>query len=220
MSRLSVGSLLLLLLGLTACYVYTAAPASHAAPASVGGATPTTQPMAAGELAKAAQADFAAGCFWGSEGTFRQIPGVLATEVGFEGGTTVNPTYEDVCTDKTGHAETVRVFYDPAKVSYQDLLNVFFEHHDPTTVNQQGPDVGTQYRSVIFYHTPEQQKLAEAEKEKRDKSGDYVGPIVTAILPAKTFYRAEEYHQDYFAKIGEHYSCHLGNGKKPGKSGS
>ncbi len=217
MSRMTLGSGLLVLLALTACYVYTAPPASHAAPASVGGATPTSQPIAADVLAKADQADFAAGCFWGSEGSFRQIPGVLATEVGFEGGTTVNPTYEDVCTDKTGHAETVRVFYDPTKVSYQELLTVFFEHHDPTTVDRQGPDVGTQYRSVIFYHTPEQQKLAEAEKDKRDKSGDYVGPIVTEILPAKNFFRAEEYHQDYFEKLGEHYTCHLGNGKKTAK---
>ncbi len=217
MSRVGFGAVLLMILGLTACYVYTAAPASHAAPASAGGPTPTTEPVPAEVMSKAATADFAAGCFWGSEGTFRQIPGVLATEVGFEGGSTTNPTYEDVCTDKTGHAETVRVFYDPAKVSYQQLLEVFFEHHDPTTPNQQGPDYGTQYRSVIFYHDAEQQKLAEAEKDKRDKSGDYVGPIVTQIEPAKNFYRAEEYHQNYFAKLGEQYTCHLGNGKRPMK---
>jgi peptide-methionine (S)-S-oxide reductase len=172
-----------------------APPAGHAAPASNGGPTPTTQPIAPDVQARAQLADFAAGCFWGSEGTFRKIPGVLATEVGFEGGTTTNPTYEDVCTDKTGHAETVRVTYDPRQVSYQQLLEVFFEHHDPTTVDRQGPDFGTQYRSVIFYHTPEQQKLAQA----------------------KNFYRAEDYHQDYFEKLGENYTCHLGNGKKPGK---
>ena len=111
----------------------------------------------------------------------------------------------------------VRVTYDPSKVTYQQLLNVFFEHHDPTTVDSQGPDFGTQYRSVIFYHSPEQQKLAEAEKEKRDKSGDYVAPLATAIVPVKTFYRAEEYHQVYFEKMGEHYTCQLGNGKKAGR---
>jgi peptide-methionine (S)-S-oxide reductase len=217
MSRLTISTIFFVLLGLTACYYYTAAPASHAAPASTGGATPTTQSIPADVEARAEQADFAAGCFWGSEGTFRQVPGVLSTEVGFEGGSTTNPTYEDVCTDKTGHAETVRVTYDPKQVSYQQLLEIFFEHHDPTTVDRQGPDYGTQYRSVIFYHSPQQQKLAEAEKEKRDKSGDYVGPIVTAILPAKNFFRAEEYHQNYFAKMGENYTCHLGNGKKEGK---
>jgi peptide-methionine (S)-S-oxide reductase len=214
MSRLGFASVLLVILGLSACYVFTAAPASRAAPASVGGATPTTGPIAADTAARAQVADFAAGCFWGSEGTFREVPGVLSTEVGFEGGNTTNPTYEDVCTDKTGHAETVQVTYDPQKVSYQQLLNVFFEHHDPTTINQQGPDYGTQYRSVIFYHTADQQKLAEAEKLKRNQSGDYSGPIVTEIVPAKAFYRAEEYHQNYFDKLGVHYSCHLGNGKK------
>ncbi len=216
MARLTIGTVLLAVIGLAACYTYRSAPAGHAAPAAPGAPAPTTQPVTPDVLAKAAQADFAAGCFWGSEGTFRQVPGVIATEVGFEGGSTTNPSYEQVCTDKTGHAETVRVYFDPQKVSYQQLLDVFFEHHDPTTVDRQGPDYGTQYRSVIFYHTDEQKKLAEAEKEKRDKSGDYVGPIVTAILPAKNFYRAEEYHQEYFEKMGEHYTCHLGNGKKSG----
>jgi len=212
-----LGSVLLVLLGLAACYLYAAAPAGHAAPASDGGPTPTTQPIPPDVQARAQQADFAAGCFWGSEGTFRQISGVLATEVGFEGGTTINPTYKDVCTDKTGHAETVRVTYDPQQVTYQQLLEVFFEHNDPTTVDRQGPDFGTHYRSVIFYHTPEQKKLAEAEKDTRDKGGDYVGPIVTSIQPATNFYRAEEDHQNYFEKMGEQYTCHLGNGKKAGK---
>ncbi len=215
MPRLGIGLSLLVILSLTACYVYTAPPAGHAQPASTGGPAPTTQPIPPDVMARAKIADFAAGCFWGSEATFRQEPGVLATEVGFEGGSTTNPTYSDVCTDKTGHAETVRVTYDPQQISYQKLLEVFFEHHDPTTVDQQGPDYGTQYRSVIFYHSDEQKKLAEAEKAKRDKSGDYVGPIVTAVLPAKNFYRAEEYHQEYFEKQGTHYTCHLGNGKKP-----
>jgi peptide-methionine (S)-S-oxide reductase len=214
MSKTVIGFAVLLILSLTACYVYTQPPASRAEPASTGKPAPTTQNISPDAMARSQQADFAAGCFWGSEATFRAVPGVLATEVGFEGGSTTNPTYEDVCTDKTGHAETVRVTFDPQKVSYQQLVNVFFENHDPTTADRQGPDFGTQYRSVIFYHSPEQKKIAEAEKEKRDKSGDYVGPIVTQILPAKNFYRAEEYHQEYFEKEGEHYTCHLGNGKK------
>ncbi len=217
MSKLTAGLSLLFFLTLAACYAYTAAPASHAAPASAGAATPTTQAIAPDVQARAKRADFAAGCFWGSEATFRKIPGVLSTEVGFEGGTTANPSYSDVCTERTGHAETVRVTYDPQQVTYQKLLAVFFEKHDPTTVDSQGPDFGTQYRSVIFYHDDEQKKLAETEKSTRDRSGEYVGPIVTQIAAAKTFYRAEEYHQDYFTKQGEHYVCHLGNGKK--KSG-
>lgn len=206
-----------IVLCLTACYVYTATPSGHAQPASSGGPAPTTQPIPPDVQARSQQADFAAGCFWGSEATFRAVPGVLATQVGFEGGSTTNPTYGDVCTDQTGHAETVRVTFDPQKVSYQQLLNVFFENHDPTTIDRQGPDSGTQYRSVIFYHSAEQKAQALAEKDKRDKSGDYVGPIVTAILPADHFYRAEEYHQEYFEKLGVEYTCHLGNGKKSGR---
>jgi peptide-methionine (S)-S-oxide reductase len=214
MPRLFFGLTLLVVLGLSACYALTDTPADRDKPASTGGPVPTTQGIPPQIIARAQTADFAAGCFWGSEATFRQVPGVLATEVGFEGGTTTNPTYKDVCTDRTGHAETVRVTYDPKQVSYQKLLEVFFEHHDPTTLDRQGPDYGSQYRSVIFYHSEAQRKLAEAEKLKRDRSGDYVGPIVTAILPATNFYRAEDYHQQYFEKEGENYSCHLGNGKK------
>ena len=159
-------------------------------------------------------ADFGSGCFWGTEAVFRKIPGVLDVKVGYEGGTLANPTYRAVCTDTTGHAEVVQVTFNPAVVSYAQLLNIFFENHDPTTPDQQGPDYGSQYRSVVFYHSPEQQKLAEAEKALRDKSGDYVGPIVTQIEPAGKFYPAEEYHQRYFEKQGVNYSCHLGNGKK------
>jgi peptide-methionine (S)-S-oxide reductase len=214
MSRITWGFGLLAVLTLAACYAYTSPPASHPEPASAGGPTPTTEPSTPQIMARAKLADFAAGCFWGSEATFRKVPGVLATEVGFEGGTTTNPTYSDVCTDKTGHAETVRVTYDPTQVTYQQLLNIFFENHDPTTGDHQGPDYGTQYHSVIFYHDENQKELAEAEKARRDASGEYVGPIVTRILPAKNFYRAEEYHQDYFEKQGENYVCHLGNGKK------
>jgi len=147
-------------------------------------------------------ATFGAGCFWGVEAAFRQTPGVLATAVGYAGGKLDNPTYQDVCTDRTGHAEVVQVDYDPAKVSYDDLLKVFWTEHDPTTMNRQGPDVGSQYRSVIFFHTPEQEAAAKASKEKLEKSGKYKRPIVTQIVAAPTFYRAEEYHQQYLEKRG------------------
>jgi peptide-methionine (S)-S-oxide reductase len=154
------------------------------------------------------KATFGAGCFWGVEATFRKIPGVLSTAVGYIGGTLENPTYEDVCTDTTGHAEAVEVEFDPAVVSYDALLDVFWNNHDPTTLNRQGPDVGTQYRSAIFYHTPEQKAAAEASKERLDKSGKFPRPIVTEIAPATTFYRAEEYHQRYLEKRGL-ASCHV-----------
>jgi peptide-methionine (S)-S-oxide reductase len=163
---------------------------------------------------KTETATFAAGCFWGVESTFRKVPGVLKTRVGYTGGKMKNPSYEDVCTDETGHAEAIDIEFDPARVSYQDLLNVFFENHDPTTVDRQGPDVGNQYRSAIFYHSPEQEKAAEAEKDKRDESGDYVGPIATQIVAAGVFYPAEDYHQRYFELRGVNWSCHSGNGKK------
>jgi peptide-methionine (S)-S-oxide reductase len=146
------------------------------------------------------KADFAAGCFWHVEEAFRHIPGVVSTAVGYEGGHTQEPGYKEVCTDKTGHAETVQVTYDPSKVSYEDLLNVFWEHHDPTTPNRQGPDFGTQYRSAIFYHNKEQEEAARASKEKLQKSGKYKKPIVTEIVPASRFWRAEEYHQQYLEK--------------------
>ena len=149
------------------------------------------------------KATFGAGCFWGVEAEFRQLPkGVVSTAVGYEGGTMKNPTYRDVCTDRTGHAEVVEVEYDPEKVSYEDLLKVFWANHDPTTLNRQGPDVGTQYRSVIFYHTPEQQAAALASKEKLEKSGRYRRPVATEIVPATSFYRAEDYHQQYLEKRG------------------
>ncbi len=147
-------------------------------------------------------ATFAAGCFWGVEASFRQIKGVISTRVGYEGGTFENPTYKDVCTDRTGHAEAVEVKYDPARVSYEQLLKVFWENHDPTTRNRQGPDIGSQYRSVIFYHTPEQQAAALASKEQLTQAGKYRRPIVTEIVPASTFYVAEDYHQQYLEKRG------------------
>ena len=155
------------------------------------------------------RATFGAGCFWGVEATFRQIEGVIATAVGYMGGKPDHPTYKDVCTDRTGHAEVVQVTYDPARVSYDDLLKVFWENHDPTTLNRQGPDWGTQYRSVIFFYSPEQQAAAQASKEGLQKAGTYKRPIVTAIEPAATFWMAEDYHQRYLEKHGL-ASCHIG----------
>ena len=148
------------------------------------------------------KATFGAGCFWGVEAVFRGVPGVVLAAVGYMGGTLKNPTYRDVCTDKTGHAEVVQVEYDPAKGSYAELLKVFWENHDPTTLNRQGPDVGKQYRSVIFFHNPEQEAAAKAAKEKLARAGVYQRPIVTEIVPAAEFWRAEEYHQQYLAKRG------------------
>ena len=149
-----------------------------------------------------AVATFAAGCFWGVESTFRAIPGVVDVAVGYTGGQTANPTYEDVCADETGHAEAVEVTFDPARVTYDALLNVFWENHDPTQKNRQGPDVGAQYRSAIYFHTPEQKAEAEASKAKLEASGRYKRPIATEITPASTFWRAEEYHQRYLEKRG------------------
>jgi len=148
------------------------------------------------------KATFAAGCFWGVEAAFRQVPGVLDAAVGYSGGAFPNPTYEDVCTGRTGHAESVRVEFDPARVSYDQLLDVFWENHDPTTLNRQGPDVGTQYRSAIFVEGPEQEKAAKESKERLEKSGRYRRPIVTEIVPAQPFWRAEDYHQRYLEKHG------------------
>ncbi len=155
------------------------------------------------------KATFAAGCFWGVEAAFRQVQGVTATAVGYTGGSLPNPTYEDVCSDTTGHAEAVQVEYDPAQVSYDELLDVFWANHDPTTRNRQGPDVGSQYRSAVFFHTPEQQRAAQASKERLEESGRFKRPIVTEITPASEFYRAEEYHQRYLEKRGM-ASCRLG----------
>jgi peptide-methionine (S)-S-oxide reductase len=149
-----------------------------------------------------ATATFGAGCFWGVEAAFRQVPGVLSTAVGYAGGSLAKPTYEQVCSGRTGHAEVVQVEYDPDKVSYEQLLDVFWSNHDPTQLNRQGPDIGTQYRSVIFAHDAEQRQIASASKAEIDNSARFRRPIVTEILPFSAFYRAEEYHQQYLEKRG------------------
>ncbi len=150
---------------------------------------------------------FAAGCFWGVEETFRQLPGVVATSVGYTDGELENPTYQDVCTGTSGHAEVVEVIFDPARISYQQLLAAFWRLHDPTTLNRQGPDRGTQYRSGIYFNSPEQEKAATESKAQEDASGRHNGPIVTEIAPASTYYLAEDYHQQYLAKRGLS-NCH------------
>lgn len=148
------------------------------------------------------RATFGAGCFWGVEVAFRNTEGVVDAAVGYAGGSLANPTYEDVCSGTTGHAEVVEVEYDPSQVSYDQLLDVFWDNHNPTQLNRQGPDVGTQYRSAIFYHTPEQKAAAEVSRTRLDESGRYGKPAATVIEPASTFYRAEEYHQRYLEKRG------------------
>ena len=146
------------------------------------------------------KATFGAGCFWGVEAEFRRLAGVTDTAVGYMGGSLKNPSYQDVCSDRTGHAEVVEVTFDPAVISYHDLLNVFWENHDPTTRNRQGPDVGTQYRSAIFFYSPEQEDEAKLSRDEAQKS--LKRPIVTEIVPAAEFWRAEEYHQQYLEKRG------------------
>ena len=150
---------------------------------------------------------FAAGCFWGVESAFREVPGVVDVAVGYAGGTVPNPSYRAVCTGKTGHAEVVQVEYDPARVSYQQLLEVFWQIHDPTTLNRQGPNVGTQYRSIIFYSDDHERIAAEQSKRQLDESGKLARPIVTQIAPAAEFYRAEEHHQRYYERRGIAPSC-------------
>ena len=153
-------------------------------------------------------ATFGAGCFWGIEAEFRRIPGVVDAAVGYSGGRTVNPTYKDVCTDETGHAEVVQVTFEPSKVSYEQLLDAFWQMHDPTQVNRQGPDFGSQYRSAIFFHSPEQKAAAEKSKAALQASGKFRKPIATEITAAGPFYRAEDYHQRYLEKRGA-TSCHF-----------
>lgn len=153
------------------------------------------------------QATFAAGCFWGVEAAFRRSPGVVETSVGYTDGNTVNPTYPEVCTGNSGHAEAVQITFDPALVSYTQLLDIFWQCHDPTQHNRQGPDVGTQYRSAIFFHTPQQETAANASKTQQEKSGRFDKPIATEIVAASAYYRAEDYHQQYLEKRGQAH-CH------------
>ena len=155
-----------------------------------------------------ATATFAAGCFWGVEQRFAALPGVTSTEVGYTGGTTANPSYEQVCSHTTGHAEAVRLEYDPDTISYEELLAAFFGMHDPTQWNRQGPDVGDQYRSAVFFHTPEQEKSAKAAVEQLTESGVFKRPVVTQIVAAPEWWRAEEYHQKYFEKHAS-FSCRV-----------
>jgi peptide-methionine (S)-S-oxide reductase len=153
-------------------------------------------------------ATFGAGCFWGVEAAFRRTPGVIDTAVGYSGGHLEKPTYKDVCTDETGHAEVVQVTFDPQKLSYSQLLDVFWKIHDPTQLNRQGPDFGKQYRTAIFFHSPEQEQIARKSKQALEASGKFRHPIATEISPAKMFWRAEEYHQRYLEKRGAE-SCHI-----------
>ena len=151
-------------------------------------------------MAQTKQASFAAGCFWGVEARFRALPGVVEATSGYMGGTTANPSYQDVCTGQTGHAETVQVEFDPDRIGYEALLDAFFDMHNPTTLNRQGPDRGTQYRSVIFYHDESQEKAARRKVDELGSSGRWHDPVVTQIVPAADFWRAEEYHQRYLEK--------------------
>jgi peptide-methionine (S)-S-oxide reductase len=167
-----------------------------------------TAKIAESKSGKTAQAVFGAGCFWGVEAAFRRTPGVLSTEVGYAGGSILSPTYEQVCTDTTGHAEVVRVEYDPAEISFAQLLDVFFENHNPTQLNRQGPDFGKQYRSVVFYADAAEQQAAEAAKEKLAASGKWNKPIVTQVTPLLNYFPAEGYHQQYLEKRGLTH-CHM-----------
>lgn len=161
-----------------------------------------------GSAAHTEVATFAAGCFWGVEDAFRQLPGVVATRVGYTGGDADHPTYEQVCSHTTGHAEAVEVAFDPAAVSYEELLDYFWRIHDPTQVDRQGPDIGDQYRSAVFVHDESQAKAAEASKEALDRSGTFPTAIASEMVPAETFWEAEDYHQQYFEKRGM-AGCHL-----------
>lgn len=168
--------------------------------------TPEASQEAVDTTTRLQKATFGAGCFWGVEAAFRRLAGVRSTAVGYMGGALKNPTYEDVCTDEAGHAEVVEVTFDPRVISYHDVLNVFWTNHNPTTLNRQGPDVGRQYRSAIFYRSPEQ--LAEAQESRDRAQANFSRPIVTEIVPATDFWRAEEYHQQYLEKRGL-ANCHI-----------
>jgi peptide-methionine (S)-S-oxide reductase len=188
---------------------YTRSTCVSSAPGESEHSEHSSDPAMSGHESKPAKvetATFAAGCFWGVEHRFRQVEGVIQTAVGFMGGVVDDPSYKQVCTGRTGHAEVVQLQYDPSVVSYDELLDVFWASHDPTSLNRQGWDVGAQYRSAVFFHTPQQEAAAKASKEKLEQSGKYSGKIVTEITPASTFWKAEEYHQQYLAKHGK-ISC-------------
>jgi peptide-methionine (S)-S-oxide reductase len=179
---------------------------------AVTSSVPGDRPMITSKIAesksgKVERATFGAGCFWGVEALYRQTPGVLSTSVGYSGGKTENPTYDDVCNGDTDHAEVVHVEFDPEEVSFAKLVDIFFENHNPTTLNRQGPDFGSQYRSVVFYHDDAQRTVAEESKRKLGESGRWGRPIVTQIVPFTKFYAAENYHQQYLEKQGR-TSCH------------
>ena len=200
--RAPIASLAVLAVLAACAAAFTARIAARTADAQVrvSPATPYGQRVAKGTRLE--KATFGAGCFWGVEAAFRRVEGVTSTRVGFMGGRTRNPSYHDVCAGDTGHAEVVEITYDPAAVTYGQLLAVFWDEHDPTTLNRQGPDIGNQYRSVIFYHTPAQRQAAEDSKKHLAGSGKYRSPIVTAIEPAGDFWQAEDYHQQYLEKRG------------------
>jgi peptide-methionine (S)-S-oxide reductase len=166
------------------------------------------QSTARGETFSVKKAAFAAGCFWGVEKILGELPGVVSTRVGYSGGRTKNPSYEEVCSGRTGHAEAVEISYDPAKISYEELLLTFWQYHDPTTRDRQGPDIGSQYRSVVFYHDAEQRTAAERSVKLLEKARVFKNPIVTEIVPAAGFYAAEEYHQKYLKKNPKGYCSH------------
>ena len=202
---IGLGVLALLALALSVAFAGCTAPTD----AQQAQTTTQTTDEGSGEREMATEtATFGAGCFWGVEERFRTTEGVTDTEVGYAGGHTQNPTYQQVCSHTTGHAEVVQLRYDPEQITYEDLLAIFFEMHDPTQVNRQGPDVGDQYRSVIFYHTDAQKQAAEKMKAELDASGAYARPVATQIEPAPTFWPAEDYHQEYFRKRGGG-ACHF-----------
>ena len=199
-SELGFTALLIALLGLIACTKTTG---------DSSGPNASSQPTATSPSGKVQTAILAGGCFWGMEEILRSVPGVVSTDVGYTGGTTKDPTYDDVHTGTTGHAEAIRIVFDPAKLSYEELLEKwFFRMHDPTTKNRQGNDLGSQYRSAIFVTSPEQKQTAERVKERVSKSGKWLAPIVTEIVDAGPFTPAERYHQDYLQKNPGGYTCH------------
>lgn len=211
--RKTMGVLGMVALGLAGATL--AAVESVSSPASNTGEETTAQSKVSDDQSKESamgmqKATFAAGCFWGVESTFQQIDGVVSTQVGYVGGTTPSPTYKQVCSSTTGHAEAVEVTYDPETVGYDKLLEVFWSSHNPTTMNRQGPDVGSQYRSAIFFYDTDQEAAAKKSKDALAESGKFKQPIVTQIVPATTFHRAEEYHQSFLAKQGR-TSCSTGH---------